>query len=84
MQHQSTVLWQSHFQGHTISVLDTLEAILATTEQTGIGSAAINLLQGERSVLLFLNASCLVPGYEDMALLSDIRKCGNFSLAPST
>lgn len=43
MQHQSIVLQQSPYQGHIITVLDTAQPILVSTEQTGIGSAAINL-----------------------------------------
>lgn len=37
------MLQQSPYQGHIITVLDTAQAILVSTEQTGIGSAAINL-----------------------------------------
>lgn len=43
MQRKSIVLWQSHFQGHIIAVLDTVRAILVSPEQTGIGPAEINL-----------------------------------------
>lgn len=86
MQRQSIVLWQTHFQGHIITVLDMLQAILVTTEQTGIGSAAVSLY-GKREIEMFFHVSLhhtLTQKYENMALLSDIFSCGNFKLAAST
>lgn len=70
MQHQSIVLWQSHFQGHIITALDTAWAILVGTEQTGIGPAAINLY-GKRerekcpfmSCCITLHARLQEPGF---------------------
>lgn len=86
MQRQSIVLWQTHFQGHIITVLDMLWAILVTTEQTGIGSAAVKSLweEGDRNVLSCLIASYFKSKYENIALLSDIFSRGNFKLAAST
>lgn len=59
MQRQSIVLWQTDFHGHIITVLDTTQAILDRTEQTGIGSEAINLYEGSKSERekMFFNVS---------------------------
>lgn len=70
MQHQSIVLRQSPYQRHIISALDTAQAILVSSGQTGTGSAAINL-RGvrDRSVLLCLVASsCLVTFLCDIGM----------------
>lgn len=64
-----------------------------STGQTSIGSAVMNLdgererewvRERERNVPLCLVASYFMPGYENLALISDILGCGNFCLAPST
>ena len=88
MQQQSIVLWQSHFQGHIITVLDTTRAILVCTEQTGIGCAAVNLYgkketerERGRNVLLCHHASRQVT--LNLSFISVILGCGNFNLAPS-
>lgn len=85
-QRQSIVLWQTHFQGHIITVLDTVQAILVTTEQTGTGSAAISLY-GKREIEIFFYVSlhnASARGMKTWLSFSDTFRCGKFKLAAST
>lgn len=54
MQRQSIVSRQSPYQGHIITVLDTAQAILVSTEQTGFSSAAINHFPRECVFVIFV------------------------------
>lgn len=87
-QHQSAVLWQSHFQGHSIAVLDMAQAISVTTGQTGTASAVIYLYEHrgkrEKETCSFTSHCIIFPGYKNLALNSDILRCGNFNLVGST
>lgn len=87
-QRQSTVLWQSHFQGHIITLFDSRAGYFSRHWTNRYRLCCNIFLQGgwerERDVLQRLSASYLVPGYGNLAPASDSLSCGIFNLTPST